>query len=168
MNPLTSFSRKTSRQIVFALSLSVALGMADNVYYGEAFAARAHHSGERNRSFKVAIAPHNAESTGSGHGKRRSNFGCLPQSVQLNDVVRYGGSRNGDVTVEQTLTKMKAQCRKGRLVDAKRREIRFFRPSCWGNPPSDYRDIQERENEELEKLKTRFTVLVFDCNPMIQ
>ncbi|HET7157868.1 MAG TPA: hypothetical protein VFI62_02660, partial [Burkholderiales bacterium] len=66
------------------------------------------------------------------------------------------------------LAQLKARCRKGKLVDEKGREIRFFRPSCWGNPPADYADIQQRENEDLEKLRKQYTVIVFGCNPMIQ
>lgn len=67
-----------------------------------------------------------------------------------------------------TLVQMKASCRSGRLVDGKRREIRFYRPSCWGNPPPDYLEIRQREDDELAKLKRHYTVIVFGCNPMIQ
>jgi hypothetical protein len=88
--------------------------------------------------------------------------------VQLKDVVSYGKSTRGSVTVEKTLVQMKAQCRNHKLVDAKRRQIRFFRPSCWGNPPADYLEIQQRENSELEKLKRTYAVIVFGCNSMIQ
>jgi hypothetical protein len=80
----------------------------------------------------------------------------------------YRKTTKGNVTVEKTLIQMKAQCRNRKLVDAKRREIRFFRPSCWGNPPADYQDIQQRENSELQKLKRTFAVIVFACDPMIQ
>jgi len=103
----------------------------------------------------------------ANHVTQKSKFDCLPKDAQLNDVVTYG-TTNGNVTVEKTLIKMKAQCRKGKLVDAKRREIRFFRPSCWGNPPADYLEIQQRENAELQKLKATYAVIVFSCDPMIQ
>ena len=88
--------------------------------------------------------------------------------MQLNDVVTYGRATRGNVTLEKTLIQMKAQCRKGKLVDAKGREIRFFRPSCWGNPPPDYLEVQQRENAELQKLKKTYAVIVFGCNPMTQ
>jgi hypothetical protein len=99
---------------------------------------------------------------------KNSKFGCLPKDVHLSDVVTQGKTAKGTVTVEKTLIQMKAQCRNSKLVDAKRREIRFFRPSCWGNPPADYLEIQQRENAELQKLKRTYAVIVFGCNPMIQ
>jgi hypothetical protein len=110
--------------------------------------------------FEAAIAPAQPNSS------QKSKFDCLPKDVQLNDVVT--STKKGDVTVEKTLIRMKAQCRNGKLVDAKRREIRFFRPSCWGNPPPDYLEIQQRESAELQKLKGTYAVIVFACNPMIQ
>ena len=102
------------------------------------------------------------------NSNQKSKFNCLPKDVQLNDVVTYNKSTKGNVTVEKTLIQMKAQCRNRKLVNAKRREIRFFRPSCWGNPPADYLEIQQRENSELQKLKRAYAVIVFACDPMIQ
>lgn len=116
---------------------------------------------ERAPKYEMAIAP-----IQSSHITHRSKFDCLPKNVQLSDVV--ASTKKGNVTVEKRLIEMKAQCRKGKLVDAKRREIRFFRPSCWGNPPPDYLEIQQRENAELQKLKATYAVIVFGCNPMIQ
>ena len=95
-------------------------------------------------------------------------FPCLPKDVQPDEVVSYGPKGAQTVTVEKKLIEMKARCRGGKLVDTKRREIRFFRLSCWGNPPPDYLEIRQREDEELAKLKRRYTVVVFGCNPMIQ
>jgi len=101
------------------------------------------------------------------HVTQRSKFDCLPKDVQLDEVVTYGKGPKGNVTVGKRLIEMKAQCRNGKLVDPRRREIRFFRPSCWGNPPPDYLEIQQRENAELEKLKRTYAVIVFTCNRMI-
>ena len=84
------------------------------------------------------------------------------------DVVSYGLKGRQSVTVEKKLTEIKARCRRGKLVDAKGREIRFFHPSCWGNPPPDYLEIRQREDKEFAELKKRYTVIVFGCNPMIQ
>jgi len=95
-------------------------------------------------------------------------FDCLPRDVQLDEVVGHVRKGNGEIKVEEKLLEMKARCRNGKLVDPRRREIRFFRPSCWGNPPPDYLEIQKRENEELARLKRRYTVVVFQCNPMVQ
>jgi hypothetical protein len=98
---------------------------------------------------------------------QKSKFSCLPKDVQLDEVVTYSKGSRGNITVEKRLIEMKAQCRSHKLVDAKRRQIRFFRPSCWGNPPPDYLEVQQRENADLEKLKRTYTVIVFGCNRMI-
>ena len=90
------------------------------------------------------------------------------KDVRADEVVSYGFKGKQNPTVEKKLIEMQARCRSGKLVDAKRREIRFFRVSCWGNPPDDYLEIQKRENEQLAKLKKRYTVIVFNCDPMIQ
>jgi hypothetical protein len=99
---------------------------------------------------------------------QKSRFDCLPKDVRSDEVVTYARTTKGNITVEKTLMQMKAQCRKSKLVDAKGREIRFFRPSCWGNPPPDYLEIQQRENAELQKLKGTHAVIVFGCDPTIQ
>jgi len=112
--------------------------------------------------YEGALAPTQPNSS------QKSRFDCLPKDVQLNDVVTYSKRTKGNVTVEKTLIQMKAQCRNKKLVDAKRRGIRFFRTSCWGNPPADYLEIQQRESSELQKLKRTYAVIVFGCDPMIQ
>ena len=119
-------------------------------------------AGGRAPEHEAATAPTEPNSN------QKSKFDCLPKDVQLNDVVTYSKSTKGNVTVEKTLIQMKAQCRNRKLVNAKRREIRFFRPSCWGNPPADYLEIQQRENSALQKLKRTYAVIVFACDPMIQ
>jgi hypothetical protein len=63
---------------------------------------------------------------------------------------------------------MNARCRKGKLLDRKGREIRFFHVSCWGNPPPDYLEIQQQEKAKLVKLKRRYTVIVLGCDPLTQ
>src|SRR5215471_6114127 len=67
-------------------------------------------------------------------------FSCLPKDVQADEVVSYNVKGKSTATVKQKLVELKARCRKGKLVDAKGREIRFFRTPCWGNPPEDYLD----------------------------
>ncbi len=96
------------------------------------------------------------------------SLSCLPKDVRADEAVSYGLKGKSILTVEKKLAEMKARCRRGKLVDARGREIRFFRPSCWGNPPPDYLEVQKRENEGLAKLKKRYAVIVFGCNPMIQ
>jgi hypothetical protein len=106
-----------------------------------------------------------AEDAGPSPAKSLS---CLPKDVRADEAVSYGIKGKSILTVEKKLTEMKARCRRGKLVDARGREIRFFRSSCWGNPPPDYQEIRQRENEELAKLKKHYAVIVFGCNPMIQ
>jgi hypothetical protein len=119
-------------------------------------------TGGRAPEHEAAMAPTEPNSN------QKSKFNCLPKDVRLDDVVTHRKTTKGNVTVEKTLIQMKAQCRNRKLVDAKRREIRFFRPSCWGNPPADYLEIQQRENSALQKLKRTYAVIVFGCDPMIQ
>jgi hypothetical protein len=95
------------------------------------------------------------------------NFSCLPEDVRADEVVSYDDKGKPLLTVKKKLIELKARCRKGKLVDAKGREIRFFRISCWGNPPEDYLEIQKREGEELAELKKHYTVIEFGCDPMI-
>lgn len=96
------------------------------------------------------------------------NFSCLPQDVRADEVVSYDVEGKSTLTVKKKLIELRARCRKGKLVDGKGREIRFFRISCWGNPPEDYLEIQKRESEALAELKKHYSVIEFGCNPMIQ
>ncbi len=92
---------------------------------------------------------------------------CLPDDITLGDVVSYNLNTKVNVTVKDELTRLKAKCTNGKLVDEKGKEIKFFRPSCWGNPPADYQEIISKEQKELEELKKKFTVIVINCNPLI-
>ena len=101
--------------------------------------------------------------------------GCLPADVKLDEIVdaHVVTSSSGDrppgvdkVTVEQKLTELQASCRDSKLVDGSGREIRFYRlVGCWGNPPRHYQDILQRQREEIDKLKERYTVIEMTCNP---
>ena len=100
----------------------------------------------------------------------RSFSGCLPKEIKPSDVVssRLVGSSNvpKKTTVEEKLIQLKASCKKGKLVDAAGRQIRFYRlEGCWGNPPADYRELLQKQSEELEKLRREFTVIEMTCNP---
>jgi len=95
-------------------------------------------------------------------------YTCLPKDVRADETVSHDFKGRPAVTVQNKLTEMKARCRKGRLVDSKGREIRFFHLSYWGNPPDNYQEIRRRETAELAKLKQRYSVIEFGCNPMIQ
>ena len=97
-------------------------------------------------------------------------FDCLPEGYRSTDVVSYrhkskGGE--GNLTIEDKLVELKAHCSEGKLVDGKGREIRFFRIACFGNPPSDYEELRQKELEELEKLQKQYCVIVMECDPRI-
>jgi hypothetical protein len=96
---------------------------------------------------------------------------CLPKEVQLTDVVSYQLARpdmqrrKQAITVAEELARLKAHCKKGKLVDGSRRQIYFFRlVGCWGNPPENYQEILQQQNRELMKLKKRYTVIEMTCN----
>ncbi len=95
---------------------------------------------------------------------------CLPSGIQPTDVVSSQarpGKQSGvaTVTVAQKLKQIKARCRKGKLVDASGREIRFYQMiGCWGNPPDDYQEQLARQDEELRRLRKRYRVIEMTCD----
>jgi hypothetical protein len=96
---------------------------------------------------------------------------CLPDGIQSADVVSTGTAKPGvggkvvTVTVAQKLRELRARCRRGKLVDAKGTEIRFYQLiGCWGNPPDDYQEQLERQAKELAKLRKRYRVIEMTCN----
>lgn len=97
--------------------------------------------------------------------QKAARFACLPEGIQLTQVVSYG-KRN--VTVEETLDAMQATCANGKLVNQNKKEIRFFRIACFGNPPYNYDEIRQHEQEEISRLQENYAVIVIECDPMIQ
>ena len=104
----------------------------------------------------------------AGNGRPLS---CLPDGIKPDTVVTServmskGGTTIRTVTVSQLLTKLRARCKKSKLVDGKSREIYFFRLiGCWGNPPEDYQELLERQRNELTRLKKKYTVIEISCN----
>ena len=96
---------------------------------------------------------------------------CLPDGIATGDIVsaeveETAGKRTvKNVTVGAKLKEFKARCRKGKLVDSKGKEIRFFRlQGCWGNPPEDYQEILTRQAKELENLRKQYRVIEMTCN----
>jgi hypothetical protein len=101
-----------------------------------------------------------------------SKGSCLPPGIESTDVVSAQVARPGKegavvkVTVAQKLAELKAHCRRGKLLDSKGREIRFYRLiGCWGNPPEDYQEQLERQAKELARLRKRYRVIEMTCNP---
>jgi hypothetical protein len=92
--------------------------------------------------------------------------GIKPDTVVTSERVRSAGSTTiRTVTVSELLTKLRARCKKGKLVDGNGREIYFHRLiGCWGNPPADYQELLEKQNSELARLKRKYTVIEISCS----
>jgi hypothetical protein len=97
---------------------------------------------------------------------------CLPAGIKEDSVVEVRtrmtvtGPVKQKVTVRHILKKLKAQCRKGNLIDRAGKPIRFYRLiGCWGTPPENYRQILEKQRKEIDSLKKRNTVIEISCNP---
>lgn len=96
---------------------------------------------------------------------------CLPSGINLSDVVATiftVDQKWTEVTVDQKLTELKATCRNGKLVDDAGREISFYHHiDCWGNPPPGYLEIEDKQLEEINKLKKQYTLIEMTCSPFI-
>ncbi len=83
---------------------------------------------------------------------------CIPSGIKLSDFVAY------KITVEQNLLQLKAFCRDSKLIDGSGREIYFYHlTGCWGNPPGDYQEILQKQQEEINQLKTKYTIIEMSC-----
>lgn len=91
-------------------------------------------------------------------------FPCVKENIYAGESVTGG---NKTMNVKDKLKQLKARCRKGKLVDSRRREIRFFKYECWGNPPADYIEIQQQQRQELARLKKKYTVVEITCGPSV-
>jgi hypothetical protein len=99
-----------------------------------------------------------------------SQFECLSKDFQLSDIVSYRRIRKSDdkqITIEDKLAELKARCKAGKLIDSEGREIRFFRLSCFGNPPENIDEIVQKERQTLDTLKKKYHVVVIGCDPHI-
>jgi hypothetical protein len=63
------------------------------------------------------------------------------------------------VTAREKLLELGASWDRGVLRDASGREIRFFRVIQFGNPPSNWDEIEKRSFEQLQKLEERYHVV---------
>lgn len=103
--------------------------------------------------------------------KTAGQLDCLPEGFTLADIVAYRNGKNGkeeNLTIKDKLLELKAECRAGKLIDANKKEIKFFRLACFGNPPADYEEIMQKQQEELDHLQQQYTVIILGCNPHIQ
>ena len=106
--------------------------------------------------------------------KTPTKFNRLPEGITLNTEVQGKAVKNdkGEITsyeittVEKRLTELKAKYKGDKLVDNKKREIRFFKPLCRGVSQGYERDRQERERleAELAELKKKYTVIILHCD----
>ena len=129
---------------------------------GTAFDARTHLA-----QTKIEASP-----TAGKHTTVASKYGCLPAEIEPDTIIETRplksrlGVRLIKETAVQRLDKLNARCKAGKLFDGKGREIRFYQlEGCWGNPPPDHLKILERQRNELQALKKRFTVIEVTCNP---
>ena len=97
---------------------------------------------------------------------------CLPADINEDTIVTYvattsakGIENSKPVTVKQALKKIKAKCYRGKLVGRKGKEVRFYQlQGCWGNPPEDYREILEKQKNDIALLRKKFTVIEITCS----
>jgi hypothetical protein len=92
---------------------------------------------------------------------------CLPAGIAASDVVEYRSNCKKNVTVASKLTKLNAQCKGTQLFDRNKKEIRFFKKTCWGHPPPNYQELKTEERRNLELLQSRYVVIVIECDPRI-
>jgi hypothetical protein len=97
--------------------------------------------------------------------KAAEPFADLPDDIKLNSIVSYGKK---NLTVQEKLIQLRAYSENGALVDGNKKEIRFYRRACFGNPPHNYDEIRQREREEIARLQQSYTVIIMECNPMIR
>lgn len=102
----------------------------------------------------------------AAQGKSRWQ-GCLPADVDAAEVISVeAGGAGKKITVTTKLNQIRARCRGNRLVDAKGKQIHFYRlTGCWGNPPLDYEEILDNQQKELAQLRRRYRVIEITCNP---
>jgi hypothetical protein len=98
--------------------------------------------------------------------KRPAWFPCLPDEVKADDVAVYRKPLP-DITVADKLKQLGAICVKRRLMTKRRKEIKFFRPQCWGVPPPNYQELQAEQSRLLKALQKRYVVVVIECDPRI-
>jgi hypothetical protein len=107
-----------------------------------------------------------------GSASKEKYWTCLPNGIDRTDVVSTrevqsrGRREIRKTTVDQKLKEVKASCRRGKLLDASGTEIRFYKlAGCWGHPSDDDREVLDRQNQELAKLRKNYRVIELTCNP---
>jgi hypothetical protein len=123
-------------------------------------------------SLQTSAYPFSSDEQPTARDKQatKSQFACLPKGFQLKD--RISDSPNAQtskqpMTIGDRLVELKARCKRGKLVDGKGKEIRLFKFSCFGNRPDNYKEIAQKESQELANLKKRYTVILIACDRRI-
>jgi len=92
-------------------------------------------------------------------------YPCLPKNIDRKWQILGESDDVKAMTVEEKLSKLKAHCKKGKLVDQNGKEIRFVELiGCWGNPPADYQEQLDRQQNEVKELSEKFTVIQIPCS----
>lgn len=106
--------------------------------------------------------------------KKQIKFDRLPENITLEtQVAKDVSDAKGKVissevtTVEKRLNELKAKYRKGKLVDGKGREIKFYDPQCRGVSQEFEEEQKEQKVKvgDLAELKKKYTVIVLACDP---
>ena len=95
---------------------------------------------------------------------------CLPSDVAADEVigVEQSGVKQArkEITVKSKLSQIGARCRGKRLLDARGKQIHFYRlTGCWGNPPENYQEILDNQQRELTRLRRHYSVVEISWNP---
>lgn len=105
-------------------------------------------------------------------GKADGFGSCLPDGLKLStEILERTDSSSTETkskpkTLESKLIEIKAKCKNGKLTDRSGKEIRIVQLiGCWGNPPEDYQQQLDRQQEEIKKLREKHTVIEVPCAP---
>jgi hypothetical protein len=105
-------------------------------------------------------------------GKAEGFGSCLPDGLKLNSEISERSDNSSSETktkpktLESKLIQIKAKCKNGKLTDGAGKEIRIVQLiGCWGNPPEDYQEQLDRQQEEIKQLREKYTVIEVPCTP---
>lgn len=123
----------------------------------------------KRRPYDPELQPPEGSTTKTASSADARIASCLPAEIDLdntvaNEAVSAKQSPKMKPTVRTRLAQLKGRCSKGKLVDGKGRQIRFYHLiGCWGNPPADYLEMLDQQTREIKRLKKRYTVIQIRC-----
>lgn len=85
---------------------------------------------------------------------------CLPNNIKLSTLI------SKTTNVGQKLASLNAKCTDtNKLMDGNGKEIYFYSlTGCWGNAPVNYRDILDKQQDEITNLNKKYNVVEISCN----